>query len=162
MRKSCVFYTVFPVFRGYLVRSHFYLFCWPKRVDTGSSQETIMEEWILFQPLSRLQWLVQKVDLQHATLKIKWCSLASTKLHLGLKITQKMDKINKGILKSTYKERTKLKLTKNTDSHSLCRDWNPQKRTQTSNPATASQRPEEPVSKTTADVCVFRSRLTWH
>lgn len=112
MRKSCVFYTVFPVFRGYLVRSHFYLFCWPKRVDTGSSQETIMEEWILFQPLSRLQWLVQKVDLQHATLKIKWCSLASTKLPSGLKITQKMDKINKGILKSTYKERTKLKLKK--------------------------------------------------
>lgn len=27
-----------------------------------------MGEWILFQPLPRLQSLVQKVDLQHATL----------------------------------------------------------------------------------------------
>lgn len=170
-KKSRVFYTVFRVFRRYLVWSHFYLFCWPKRVDPGSSQETIMEEWILFQPLSRLQSLVQKVDLHHATLTEHEVMFSGQyQAAFGLENYSKIDKINKGILKSTYKERKKTKTKKKIQTVTASAEVEILKKTQTSNPATVSQRPEEPVSKTTADVCVWRdasllyswSRLTWH
>lgn len=81
-----------------------------------------MEEWILFQPLSRLQSLVQKVDLHHATLTEHEVMFSGQyQAAFGLENYSKMDQINKGILKSTYKERKKTKTKKKIQSQPLPR-----------------------------------------